>query len=196
MKTKALRSTRPTADKTRQKILSAAKSIFLEKGFDAAYIKDIAELAKVNTNLVFHHFTNKETLWRKVKLSVLEQDFTTPDYDFSSAKAFFKSILDYRFELYSKHPDLVKFAQWQQLTKNESALIGTGANSPQHWLPAIRAFQNSGEIVAHIEAKQIMLFIIFSTHAPFLQRVIPLSSEEKKAYNDMIYNMCCKHFLI
>ena len=51
------RPKRPSADITRKKILLAAKQVFLAKGYDATYIKDIAKLAAVNTNLIFHHFT-------------------------------------------------------------------------------------------------------------------------------------------
>ena len=189
------RPTRPSADETRQKILIAAKAVFLEKGFDAAFIKDIAQRAKVNTNLIFHHFTNKETLWHKVKASILEQDVGEPNYDCSSARAFFKSLLDYRFTLYGKHPDLVKLIQWQQLTENESALIGADSSSPNHWLAIIRDFQKRGKIKKDIKAEQMMLFIIFSTHAPFLQKVIPFNTVQTTQYKEMIFTMCCKQFI-
>ena len=189
------RPTRPSADETRQKILISAKAVFLEKGFDATFIKDIAKIAKVNTNLIFHHFTNKETLWHKVKASILEQDVGAPEYDRSSAKAFFRSLLDYRFTLYSQHPDLVKLIQWQQLTESESALIGADSSSPNHWLAIIRRFQKQGKIKKDIKAEQMMLFIIFSTHAPFLQKVIPFSKTQTAQYKAMIFTMCCDQFL-
>lgn len=189
------RPTRPSADQTRQKILDFAKQVFLRKGFDGAFIKDIAKEAKVNTNLIFHHFTNKETLWHKVKASILEQDIGAPDYDRSSAKAFFISLLDYRFTLYSRHPDLVKLIQWQQLTENESALIGTDSSSPNHWIDIIRHFQKQGEIKKDINPEQIMLFIIFSTHAPFLQKVISFTKAQTAQYKEMIFTMCCEQFI-
>jgi len=189
------RPTRPSADETRQKILAAAKAVFLDKGFDATFIKDIANHAKVHTNLIFHHFTNKEALWHKVKASILAQDVGAPEYDRSSAKAFFRSLLDYRFTLYSKHPDLIKLIQWQQLTENESALIGTDSSSPNHWLAVIRLFQKQGEIKKGIKAEQIMLFIIFSTHAPFLQKVIPFNEKQAAQYKAMIFEMCCQQFI-
>lgn len=187
---------RPSAQPTREKILQAAKEHFLKHGFDGAYIKDIAKTAQVNTNLIFHHFTNKETLWHKVKENVLAGKIADAQYDLSSAKAYFKSILDYRFKFYREHPDLVKLIQWQQLTENESALISSDAGSPNHWLAAIKEFQKKGEVRAEIEAEQIMLFIIFSTHAPFLQKVIPLTASQTKKYKEMIFTMCCDQFLV
>lgn len=188
------RPKRPSADKTRKKILCAAKQVFLQNGFDAAYIKDIAKIAAVNTNLIFHHFTNKETLWHMVKDSILENGFSTPNYDESSAKGFFKSVLDYRFDLYTSQPDLVKLLQWQHLTKSRYELTGEDPSSPFLWIPIIEKLQNNGEITKAIEPDQIMLFIIFSTHAPFWQDTVPLDEPQKKQYKDMVFNMCCQQF--
>lgn len=192
---KPIRPKRPSADKTRDKILHAAKKWFLAKGFEATYIKDIAKTARVNTNLIFHHFADKETLWCTVKSAILKQEFTTPSYDYRSAVAFFTSILEYRFALYHNHPDLAKLIQWQQLTENESVLIGTDKNSPNAWLDGIRHFQSHGKIRKDIAAEHIMLFIIFSSYAPFLQKVIPFDTIGIQHYQEMILQMCCNQFL-
>jgi AcrR family transcriptional regulator len=186
---------RPSANKTREKILVAAKEHFLAKGFEATFIKDIAKSAGTNTNLIFHHFDNKEGLWLRVKESILNNTPTQPTYDTSSAQNYFSSLLDYRFELYSQHPDLVRLIQWQQLTDNENDLIGDHQSSPNHWLKTIRKFQRAGEITKEVDAKQIMLFVIFSTHAPFLQKVIPLNKKQTEQYKQLILDMCCLKFL-
>lgn len=189
------RSTRPSANATREKILLAAKSVFLEKGFDAAYIKTIAEKAKVNTNLIFHHFGDKLNLWQQVKQSILAASYLEPQYDLSSAKSFFSSLIEYRFQLYGEYPDLVRLLQWQEVAANESELVGTDVNSPNAWLPAITSFQKNGQINQSIDAQQIMLFIIFSTHAPFWQNVFSLSKAQKDSYQSMLLKMCYQHFL-
>ena len=189
------RPTRPSADKTRKKILAAAKAQFMRHGFDATFIKDIAKAAKVNTNLIFHHFTNKETLWCTVKAAIVSVQKRKPTYNLSSASAYFKSILDFRFELYSQNPDLVRLMQWQQLTDKEAELIGNEPYSPNLWLEPIKTFQQQGEIRGDIDAEQILLFIIFSTHGPFLQRVIPLTPVQIQQYKDMIFAMCKNQFL-
>ena len=54
-----------------QKILSAARSLFAEKGFEATSTQEIAERAGVNKRLVFYYFVNKEEL----RLAVLEHFF-------------------------------------------------------------------------------------------------------------------------
>ncbi|RTL02613.1 MAG: TetR/AcrR family transcriptional regulator [Proteobacteria bacterium] len=186
---------RPSADSTRAKILAAARLNFLQYGFTGSSIKLIAKTAQVNHNLIFHHFINKETLWLKVKEEILSEYKNTPQYNLTSAMLFFESILDYRFELYEQFPDLVRLIQWQQLTEDEAILIGNDPSSPNNWLSHIEYFQAKGCIKSDIDSKQIMLFIIFSTYAPFLQHVIPFTTEQKDDYKNMILQICCKQFL-
>lgn len=186
---------RPSADKTRQRILKAAKTLFLAKGFDGVTIKAIAQKAQVHTNLIFHHYSSKENLWQEVKSALRQKSFAYPNYDESSAKAFFKSLLAYRFKLYQEHPDLVKLIQWQQLFEKESILIGHDPSSPNHWLEKIECFQKRGEITTEFTAKHIMLFIIYSSHAPFFQNVLPLNLEEIRQYQTMMFKLCCQQFL-
>ncbi|WP_369389400.1 TetR/AcrR family transcriptional regulator [Streptomyces sp. CG1] len=47
---------------TRQALADAALELFLEHGFDAVSIKDIAEAADVSTTTLFKHFPSKEAL--------------------------------------------------------------------------------------------------------------------------------------
>jgi AcrR family transcriptional regulator len=186
---------RPSANYTRAKILEAARSQFLDYGFKGSSIKLIAEAAQVNTNLIFHHFTNKETLWLKVKESIVSEQSIIPEYDLTSAKLYFKSILDYRFELYEHAPDLVRLIQWQQLIEDEAVLISNDISSPNNWLVPLETFQTKGNIKSNIDPKHILLFIIFSTYAPFLQHIIPFTVQQKLDYKNMILEMCCSQFL-
>jgi AcrR family transcriptional regulator len=47
---------------TRQAIADAALNLFLERGYDAVSIKDVAEAADVSVTTVFKHFSGKEAL--------------------------------------------------------------------------------------------------------------------------------------
>lgn len=53
-------------DSTRERILSAAKKKFAQKGFLGARMGEIAEEAEVNKSLIHYYFANKETLYRQV----------------------------------------------------------------------------------------------------------------------------------
>ncbi|MCS0605318.1 TetR/AcrR family transcriptional regulator [Streptomyces sp. LP11] len=47
---------------TRKALADAALELFLERGFDAVSIKDVAEAADVSTTTLFKHFPSKEAL--------------------------------------------------------------------------------------------------------------------------------------
>lgn len=54
---------RPGAGDTRGEILTAARQVFAEKGFDKATIRGIARAAAVDPALVHHYFETKEGLF-------------------------------------------------------------------------------------------------------------------------------------
>lgn len=51
---------------TRNEILSAAKQLFLQQGYDATTTRQIAENAEVGIGTVFAHFSDKHTLLREL----------------------------------------------------------------------------------------------------------------------------------
>lgn len=52
--------------RTRERVLAAAKSIFAERGFEAATIRDIASTAELSTGAVFASFSDKAELFDAV----------------------------------------------------------------------------------------------------------------------------------
>lgn len=186
---------RTIADETRIRIIEAAKTLFLEKGFDGVSINAIAQLAGVNKTLIFHHYQDKVTLWCMVKEAIIENNIDAPEYDLSSAKAYFSSVLAYRFALYENNPELAKLIAWQQVTPDHALLIGQHSASPNHWLKDIKTMQKNGKLKKEIEAKLIMLFIIYSSHAPFLQNTISLSKSQREEYKNIILKACLTQFV-
>jgi TetR/AcrR family transcriptional regulator len=59
-----VRATRPSADATRDRIVTAAIDLFSERSFDGATTREIAARADVTQPLVNYHFRSKEELWR------------------------------------------------------------------------------------------------------------------------------------
>ena len=62
--TASARSTRPSADSTRERILDAALDVFAEHSFDGASTREIASRAGVTQPLLNYHFKTKVDLWR------------------------------------------------------------------------------------------------------------------------------------
>ncbi|MGD0880333.1 MAG: TetR/AcrR family transcriptional regulator [Acidimicrobiales bacterium] len=58
------RSTRPSADSTRDRILAAALDLFSERSFEGATTREIAARAGVTQPLLNYHFGSKEYLWQ------------------------------------------------------------------------------------------------------------------------------------
>ncbi len=58
------RTTRPSADPTRDRILAAALDLFSERSFDGATLREIAQRAGVTQPLLHYHYRSKDELWR------------------------------------------------------------------------------------------------------------------------------------
>ncbi len=58
------RTPRPSADATRERILTAALDLFSELSFDGATTREIAARAGVTQGLLNYHFSSKDELWR------------------------------------------------------------------------------------------------------------------------------------
>ena len=68
-----VRSTRPSADATRDRIVAAAADLFAERSFDGATTRDIAARAGVTQPLLNYHFRSKDELWRAAVDSLFER---------------------------------------------------------------------------------------------------------------------------
>jgi AcrR family transcriptional regulator len=64
IETTARRAPKPSADATRDSILTAALELFSDVSFDGATTRQIAARARVTQPLVNYHFRSKEELWQ------------------------------------------------------------------------------------------------------------------------------------
>ena len=64
-------------ERMRQKILNCAAILFLEKGYEAASLKEICEMADVNIGSLINIFNNKENILCALVEYVLEHQFKT-----------------------------------------------------------------------------------------------------------------------
>lgn len=55
---------------SREALLTAAKKVFAEKGYDGATVKDLADAAGVNVSMVSYYFNGKENLFGECLASV------------------------------------------------------------------------------------------------------------------------------
>src|SRR4051812_44383250 len=60
---------------TETKIKKAAEKVFIERGYEGAKIRDIAEEAKVNIALVNYYFRSKEQLFKSIYMETFRSFF-------------------------------------------------------------------------------------------------------------------------
>lgn len=185
-----VRTTRPSADATRKRILSAAKKCFLAYGFAGTAMQKIADTAQVNQNLLFHHFGNKANLWQKVKedvASIHKQNFQP---NMNSAREFITDVINYRFNLYCHSADLVQLMRWQYCEHISSLdWSDVGFAIPFAWQKPIVHFQQQGQLNSNISVQEITL-LMASTVYPLLQNSIKLTKTELDHYRQLAIDSC------
>jgi AcrR family transcriptional regulator len=74
------------SEKSKQHILDAALKLFSHNGYGATSVRDIAEEAKLSKGNVYHHFPDKETIFRAL-LDRYFQLMSQPEFPFNQALA-------------------------------------------------------------------------------------------------------------
>ncbi len=67
------------SEHTRRQVLDAALELFSHQGYRATSVKEIAEAAGVSTGNLYHHFPDKEAVFRTL-LDEYQQIITTPKF--------------------------------------------------------------------------------------------------------------------
>ncbi len=72
------------SERSKTQILDAALKLFSHKGYGATSVRDIAEEAGVSKGNVYHHFADKEAIFREL-LNDYFSAMSTPDFPFNRA---------------------------------------------------------------------------------------------------------------
>jgi len=109
-------------DLTRERILEAAQALFVDKGFAAVSMREIAARSGVTKSLIHHHFGSKEALWERVKEQAIAayaesqaaelREASEPD-----AELLRRSIASY-FRFLRDNPGVVRLFAWTHLDED------------------------------------------------------------------------------
>ncbi|MBA2651774.1 MAG: TetR/AcrR family transcriptional regulator [Tatlockia sp.] len=173
---------------TKEKILAAAKTLFVTHGFAGTSVGNIAKEADVNHSLVFHHFKNKEQLWVAVKQSIVheadQQALRLPDchlpFDEFLRKAFLRTLRFYR-----ANRDIVRMLNWQRLEHDSGYAIGvTKSGEMQRWVDAFSHYQKHGYVQSSLKPEFIVTMFLSIISSAALDPNIYI--QEKQALEDYI----------
>lgn len=96
---------------TRAALLSTAIREFAEKGFAGARVDEIANRAGVNKQLLYHHFGNKDDLYRvaleTVYSEIREKEKALHLGDLSPVEAM-RTLVGYSFDYLNEHPEFIR----------------------------------------------------------------------------------------
>lgn len=168
----------------KDRILAAARELFIEKGFTGTSVGEIVEKSEITHSLMFHHYKNKETLWQIVKNQVIAEGRKvqehTPSFD-QPLKGFLINLIKNTATFYGKNPDVVRLLNWQRLELQGKAGIGLEMTEQNEmWFAACEHFKKTKEIDPNIPSDFVVSFVLSVVTSAVLDQNLMLSDPKRK----------------
>ena len=162
---------------TEDKILSAAREVFVSKGYDGARMQEIADMAQINKALLHYYFRNKERLFKDVFEETLQQ-IGPVIIEFASAAIplevkIWKFVDDY-IEIMKKNPKLPLFILNEIRVNPERVLSYFPINNllnVQILQDQLNQESERGNF-NHVDVRHFMVNVISLTIFPFIGKPI------------------------
>jgi TetR/AcrR family transcriptional regulator len=159
-------------DATRLAILDAAEAIFVERGFAAASMSDVATRAAVTKSLIHHHFGSKEELWAEVKRRSLDEYLQSQHAIMASPAADRTTLVEslrLYFRFLESNPNFVRLSTWMNL--EDPTLKAPTLSAPSNpdllhrGVERLRRAQAQGSFRRDVDPWHIMfMFMALSTY--------------------------------
>lgn len=109
---------------TRERILEAAHALFVDKGFAAVSMREIASDSGVTKSLIHHHFGSKEALWELVKERAFAAYAEGQEAELHAAEDpdadLLKNAVTRYFAFLQANPGVVRLFAWTHLDEDQS----------------------------------------------------------------------------
>lgn len=178
-----------SAQATSDKILKAARALFVEKGFSGTSMGQIATKAGVNHSLLFHHFKNKQNLWQEVKQAIFEEGKAVyahlPPLN-QPLESYLHELITRTITFYKTNPDIVRMINWQRLESSSERAIPLLRESAA-WIDACIYYQKKGEINLNLKPEFVITLVyqVVSSLAMDPAAFVP-DPENTKLYIDFV----------
>jgi TetR/AcrR family transcriptional regulator len=111
-------------DLTRDRILEAAHALFVDKGFAAVSMREIAAHSGVTKSLIHHHFGSKEALWERVKERAFAAYAEGQEAELREAQEpgvdLLRDAVTRYFGFLQSNPEVVRLFAWTHLDEDQS----------------------------------------------------------------------------
>ncbi len=163
---------------TEEKILTAAKKVFVIKGMAGARMQDIADEAGINKALLHYYFRNKEKLFEVIFLEAAQKMFPKINSIFESDMPLFEKIENFCEEyitIMSENPYLPLFVL-NEINKDPEHFLGKIWNKqkfprPQKFLEQIEKEAKKGTI-KRISPLHLLINLISMCIFPFVGKTM------------------------
>jgi len=194
---------------TKEKILRAAREIFVEKGKDGARMQEIADRAGVNKALLHYYYTSKDVLYQEIIFSAFNELFQNLNELFDESISFeeqLRQFIERHIDFVSRNRDLVRLLV-QQMLREDLSLLKPLAKlvREQFRLPVRirRIFEENmkaGLIRVHNPAQTMIsilsMNLFYFVISPFVQEIVPefvfdekqFIEERKQAIFELVLN--------
>ena len=180
---------------TKDKILAAARVLFVEHGFAGTSMGKIARLAGVTHSLLFHHFGNKEKLWAEVKQSIVTEvahkSTMIPSTDLPF-KAFLEESFNNNIHFFENNPDIIRMINWQRLESKTQETIKVGLTKDgEKWLATFQHYQSTGDIHPEHKIEYVLKFFFsLAVSAALEGQAFIKNDDELKDYISFCVERC------
>ncbi|KZD09032.1 TetR family transcriptional regulator [Oceanibaculum pacificum] len=120
MRAAGKKESRKNPGTSRELLLAAARREFARRGFEGARVDEIAKRAGVNKQLVYHHFGNKEALYRLVLESVyteIREQEKRLDLSNLDPEQALRRLIEFSFDYLAANRDFVALLTDENLHK-------------------------------------------------------------------------------
>ena len=180
-------------DNTEDKILEAAKTVFIQKGMDGARMQEIANEAGINKALLHYYFRTKQKLFEAIFSKVFNQIFPDIRSLIFSDKPFeerLSAFVERYIDLLLKNPFLPAFIL-KEINRDPdflASIIKKQGINPEEMLQMIEREMEAGTI-CRMDPRDLMVNILGLSIFPFAARPlmqIMFFNNSKKEYKEFL----------
>ncbi len=163
-------------DNTEDKILDAAKNVFIKKGMEGARMQEIADEAGINKALLHYYFRSKDKLFDAIFSRIIGFAFPKIGQIIQSDQAFVskvKQVIDTYLDLLFKYPYLPAFIL-KEVNRDPSIffkLVLKHGFSPRPIFKMISEAMDKGEII-RMKPEHLVVNVIGLCVFPFVAKPV------------------------